>query len=110
MQETQIWTIQFLSVLNLGCLGSLDPIEEGERIDAFWQVYILDKAWAVALKSPSSISEDGLWGTQIDTPWPLRMQEYEQVCSPKSVTRATAKLLFREPLPTYLVPTRSNYF
>ncbi|KAK7691462.1 hypothetical protein QCA50_004861 [Cerrena zonata] len=56
----------------------LDPIEEGERVDAFWQVYVLDKAWAVALKSPSSISEDGLWGTQIDTPWPLTLQEYEQ--------------------------------
>ena len=78
-------------MLNTSFLDSLDSIEEGERIDAFWQVYILDKAWAVALKSPSSISEDGLWGTQIDTPWPLRMQEYEQVRSPKSITRATAE-------------------
>ncbi|KAI0792128.1 hypothetical protein C8Q75DRAFT_805167 [Abortiporus biennis] len=54
----------------------IDQIQEGERINAFWTVYILDKCWSVALGSPSSINEDGVYATQIDTPWPLSMEGY----------------------------------
>ncbi|EED80207.1 predicted protein [Postia placenta Mad-698-R] len=52
-----------------------DPIEEGERIHAFWHVYILDKCWATGRHSTSRF--DGSHGPRVDTPWPLAMQEYE---------------------------------
>ncbi|KAL4250366.1 hypothetical protein ABKN59_005899 [Abortiporus biennis] len=55
-----------------------DPTEEGERINAFWTVYGLDKYWAVATESPSAINEDGPSATRIDTPWPLSIETYEQ--------------------------------
>ncbi|KAH9945112.1 uncharacterized protein BXZ73DRAFT_73316 [Epithele typhae] len=51
-----------------------DAIEEGERIQAFWFVYALDKAWAVALGSPPHFNHNG---SHVDTPWPLEMAQYE---------------------------------
>ncbi|KAK0210095.1 hypothetical protein DFS33DRAFT_1251608 [Desarmillaria ectypa] len=55
-----------------------DPIEEGERVDACWNMIILDKCWAVALASPTNIvcpTDDPK--VQIDTPWPLEIEGYE---------------------------------
>ncbi|KAK0227711.1 hypothetical protein IW262DRAFT_551926 [Armillaria fumosa] len=55
-----------------------DPIEEGERVDACWNMIILDKCWAVALASPTNIncpSDDPR--DQVDTPWPLDIEAYE---------------------------------
>lgn len=54
-----------------------DAVEEGERINAFWTTYILDKSWAVALGSASHIN--GSSGAQVDTPWPLEIDDYEHV-------------------------------
>ncbi|KAK0186050.1 hypothetical protein F5146DRAFT_166538 [Armillaria mellea] len=54
-----------------------DPIEEGERVDACWNMLILDKCWAVALASPTNIvcpSDDPR--DQVDTPWPLEVEAY----------------------------------
>ncbi|GBE86655.1 hypothetical protein SCP_0905350 [Sparassis crispa] len=48
-----------------------DKVEEGERINAFWAVFVLDKCWSVALGVPSGFADDGSTGTQIDTPWPM---------------------------------------
>ncbi|KAK0470877.1 hypothetical protein IW261DRAFT_1344795 [Armillaria novae-zelandiae] len=63
-----------------------DAIEEGERIDACWIVFILDKCWAVALASePSSMCPSDIVGIQIDTPWPLEVQDYEHVGFPSSM-------------------------
>lgn len=56
-----------------------DTIEEGERIHAFWAIFILDKCWSVALGSPSHFTDSEALGTRIDTPWPLTNMEYEQV-------------------------------
>ncbi|OBZ66214.1 Chromatin structure-remodeling complex protein RSC30 [Grifola frondosa] len=53
-----------------------DSIEEGERVRAFWVVFLLDKSWTVALGSPSHMNGD--IGAQIDTPWPLEMSQYEE--------------------------------
>jgi hypothetical protein len=56
-----------------------DAIEEGERINAFWAVFMLQKSLAVALEPPSRICgvlEAG--GMQIDTPWPLELDEYKK--------------------------------
>ncbi len=52
-----------------------DAIHTGEKIGAFWSVYILDKTWAVALGAPSSISDN----VRVSTPLPLTMEAYEQV-------------------------------
>lgn len=57
-----------------------DTIEEGERINGFWTVFILDKCWSVALGSPSNLTDSETLGTRIDTPWPLNPRDYEQVC------------------------------
>ncbi|KAK0455252.1 uncharacterized protein EV420DRAFT_1694614 [Desarmillaria tabescens] len=55
-----------------------DAIEEGERVDACWTVLILDKSWAVALASvPNSTCPSDIVGVQLDTPWPLEVQQYE---------------------------------
>lgn len=56
-----------------------DSVDQGERVNAFWAVYVLDKCWSVALGSPSSISESSTSSTRISTPWPLTMAQYEKV-------------------------------
>lgn len=57
----------------------IDAVEEGERINGFWAVFVLDKCWSVALGSPSHFTDSTALGTRIDTPWPLENQDYEQV-------------------------------
>lgn len=60
-----------------GMVPPKDSVEEGERIDAFWSVYILDKTWSTALGFPSAIPGDSAFTLKIDTPWPVEMQTYE---------------------------------
>lgn len=57
----------------------MDWVDEGERIHAWWTVFILDKSWVTALAVPSMINENQEPGTVIDTPWPLTMDMYRQV-------------------------------
>ncbi|KAH9917601.1 uncharacterized protein B0H18DRAFT_1123478 [Fomitopsis serialis] len=52
----------------------LDRIEEGERINAFWTVFAMDKGWSVVSGSPSQFD-----GSTIDTPWPLDTEEYHHL-------------------------------
>ncbi|KAI0790660.1 hypothetical protein C8Q75DRAFT_97432 [Abortiporus biennis] len=52
----------------------VDAIEEGEKINAFWAVYTLDRSWSVA---QGSLSSDVFVGVRIDTPWPVEMGSYE---------------------------------
>ena len=57
-----------------------DVIEEGERIICAWNVFNLDKCWAVALDdSPNFEHSTHALAAKIDTPWPLDMEEFEQV-------------------------------
>ncbi|KAJ7042034.1 hypothetical protein C8F04DRAFT_1297454 [Mycena alexandri] len=51
-----------------------DRIEEGEIIIGFWTVYSLDKIWSSVLNFPSNFSAES---DNVDTPWPLEMEEYE---------------------------------
>ncbi|KAK0493296.1 hypothetical protein EDD18DRAFT_1108087 [Armillaria luteobubalina] len=63
-----------------------DAIEEGERVDACWTVLILDKSWAVALASvPNAVCPSEIVGLQLDTPWPLEVQDYEHGGYPPSM-------------------------
>lgn len=48
-----------------------DLVEEGERINAFWTVVILNSCW--------STRESNILYEIVDTPWPLDMQQYSQV-------------------------------
>lgn len=59
----------------------VDEIDEGERINAFWTVFVLDRCWTVWMQSPSVLIDETSATTQIDTPWPLDMAGYEQVRS-----------------------------
>jgi hypothetical protein len=57
-----------------------DSIEEGERINGFWTVFMLHKYITVALEPPSSVCGAlEAPGMQLDTPWPLDMSEYSEV-------------------------------
>lgn len=58
-----------------------DATEEGEHIMGAWTVFSLDKAWAVALDhTPNFEHSDHAMATKVDTPWPLEMEQFEQVC------------------------------
>ncbi|KAJ7719016.1 hypothetical protein DFH07DRAFT_859675 [Mycena maculata] len=56
-----------------------DAIEEGERINGFWAVFMLQKNLSIALEPAARVCgvfEAG--GMQIDTPWPLELEQYRQ--------------------------------
>ncbi|OSD05459.1 hypothetical protein PYCCODRAFT_1239826 [Trametes coccinea BRFM310] len=55
----------------------VDTLEEGERINGFWTVFILDRCWAVATGSAPAFTDDEANGTQIDTPWPMDLAAYQ---------------------------------
>jgi hypothetical protein len=66
-----------------------DAIEEGERINGFWAVFVLQKNLSVALEPAVGVC--GVFetnGMQIDTPWPLEMDDYRQVQSISATLRA----------------------
>jgi hypothetical protein len=64
------------STLPLQC----DIIEEGERIICAWIVLNLDKCWAVALDEfPNFEHSTHALATKIDAPWPLDMEQFEEV-------------------------------
>ncbi|KAJ7260985.1 hypothetical protein C8J57DRAFT_1719788 [Mycena rebaudengoi] len=55
-----------------------DPVEEGERIRGFWVVACLQSNLNIALHSTISTSCIlASPGTDIDTPWPLEISDYE---------------------------------
>lgn len=57
-----------------------DSVEEGERILGLWTVLTLDKIWAIALDSPPNFEHSThALATKVDTPWPLEMEDFEQV-------------------------------
>jgi hypothetical protein len=57
-----------------------DSIEEGERINGFWTVFMLHKYITVALEPPSSVCGAlEAPGTLLDTPWPLDISSYSEV-------------------------------
>ena len=57
-----------------------DVIEEGERIICAWNVLNLDRCWAVVFEDPLNFEfSSHTFAAKIDTPWPLDMDEFEQV-------------------------------
>ncbi|KAH9033705.1 hypothetical protein EDB83DRAFT_2417663 [Lactarius deliciosus] len=68
----------FIDQIDLSLQEPRDQIEEGERINAFWAVFFVDRCSAVAFGPPLVVSEMDVSGMQIDTPWPLEMETYER--------------------------------
>ncbi|KAJ3975380.1 hypothetical protein EV361DRAFT_509932, partial [Lentinula raphanica] len=62
----------------------MSPEEEGERINALWQVVILNACWTAADGSPSNIAYE-VPESRIDAPWPLDSGSYSQTSFPESV-------------------------
>ena len=56
-----------------------DAIEEGQRINAFWTTFILDRNWSMALGRTPVLTDEERKGTEIDTPWPRSIETYENV-------------------------------
>ncbi|KAJ7124627.1 Zn(2)-Cys(6) binuclear cluster domain-containing protein [Mycena crocata] len=63
-----------------------DTLEEGERINAFWTVVVMNNYWVAARGSPSAISYQE---TPIDTPWPVELGDYIS-CSVSAFSYASA--------------------
>ncbi|KAG7086347.1 hypothetical protein E1B28_002308 [Marasmius oreades] len=61
-----------------------DSMEEGERINAFWTVYMLSNVWGAVEGSSGSVFERNGSST-IDTPWPLDVADYEQYGLPSNL-------------------------
>jgi hypothetical protein len=60
-----------------------DQVAEGERVNAFWVIFALERVWGAALGAPSRIQPSlpsFPQGIRVDTPWPLTMPQYERVC------------------------------
>lgn len=89
-------------VLNVDLAPPADALEEGERINAFWSVFILDKSWSVRAGSPSHFN--GSPGAQVDTPWPLQIEDYAQVGRSNAVPvrRSSPQVLRQRGIPTML--------
>ena len=57
-----------------------DGLQEAERINGFWSVLMLHKFITVALESPAHVCGAlEAPGMQIDTPWPIDMDHFEEV-------------------------------
>lgn len=73
-------TIGIVSDAPMSLQPPLDNVEEGERINGFWSVFMLHKLISVALEPPSNVCGAlEAPGMQIDTPWPLDMESYKEV-------------------------------
>ncbi|KAH9925721.1 uncharacterized protein B0H18DRAFT_876938 [Fomitopsis serialis] len=68
-----------------------DPIDEGQRINAFWVTFILDRNWSIALGRTTVLTDDEPRGTEIDTPWPRCIEMYE---SSPAAMHAKASVLY----------------
>lgn len=73
IRSSQMMLQPIFSVLEPTLPPPATALEEGERIHAFWTVLILNNYWVAAHGSPSAIP---YYGTPIDTPWPLELDEY----------------------------------
>ncbi|EED83463.1 predicted protein [Postia placenta Mad-698-R] len=68
---SNVWPISILYRL----AAPTNVVEMGERINAFWTIYALDKAWSFALGYASAFMDDKRKGTEIDVPWPLTVYD-----------------------------------
>ncbi|KAJ3491861.1 hypothetical protein NLI96_g394 [Meripilus lineatus] len=65
----------------------IDPIEAGERINAFWTVFCLERRWCATQGLESRFPQD-----EVCVPWPLNMSDYEQGDVPHFAAGATGMM------------------
>ncbi|KAI0781442.1 fungal-specific transcription factor domain-containing protein [Trametes elegans] len=53
----------------------LDEVEYSERIAAFWQIFSVDRAWAVATGLPTALPDDDHPRSRIETIWPVTIPD-----------------------------------
>lgn len=53
-----------------------DAIESEERVAAFWQVFVVDRAWSVATGLPAALPDDDHPQAQIETVWPTPLSHF----------------------------------
>ncbi|KAI8999105.1 hypothetical protein BD414DRAFT_476995 [Trametes punicea] len=53
----------------------LDEVEYAERIAAFWQIFSVDRAWAVATGLPTALPDDDHPRSRIETIWPVAIPD-----------------------------------
>ncbi|KAI0355064.1 hypothetical protein OH77DRAFT_1403965 [Trametes cingulata] len=53
----------------------LDIVEYAERIAAFWQIFSVDRAWAVATGLPTALPDDDHPRSRIETIWPIEIPD-----------------------------------
>ena len=66
-------------------IPTADPVEEGQRLNAFWTTFILDRNWSMALGRTPVLTDEERKGTEVDSPWPRSIETYENVCSIYSI-------------------------
>ena len=54
-------------------------VTDGERLNAMWSVFILDRCSTATEGSPSNFNLDAE-DTRIDAPWPMEITDYARVC------------------------------
>ena len=57
----------------------LDEVEYAERIAAFWQIFAVDRAWAVATGLPTALPDDDHPRSRITTIWPIVIPDDPEV-------------------------------
>ncbi|KAF9521163.1 hypothetical protein BS47DRAFT_1357085 [Hydnum rufescens UP504] len=74
------WTVTNMSIRRAGSM--LDPpkdqIEVGERILAFWHVFLLDRCGSIMTNLPAALPDECDSFSQIETVWPRTLEEYQQ--------------------------------
>ncbi|THH31857.1 hypothetical protein EUX98_g2331 [Antrodiella citrinella] len=61
-----------------------DAIESEERVAAFWQVFVVDRAWSVATGLPAALPDDDHPQAQIETVWPTPLSQFPNVLNDSS--------------------------
>lgn len=83
LRSTNIWPPTILGLAHDAPIYLDAPqsnLEEGERINAFWAVFVLHKIITVALEPPANVCGAlEAPGIVIDTPWPMETKGYADV-------------------------------
>ncbi|KAF8869889.1 hypothetical protein CPB85DRAFT_775827, partial [Mucidula mucida] len=75
----------------------LDAVDEGQRINGFWTVFILSNCWAAIEGSPSPFQfTSSSPEARIDLPWPLDIGSYSQVSWPQDFSTSHTTQQFLE--------------
>ncbi|KAF6761603.1 hypothetical protein DFP72DRAFT_987787 [Ephemerocybe angulata] len=82
LRSTNVWPPTILGLFQDTPLYLDHPqtaLDEGERINAFWAVFVLHKIITVALEPPANVCGAlEAPGIQIDVPWPLETSAYAE--------------------------------